>query len=58
MPDPEHDRLLAKFFDEWNVGPRLAEVRKILSEAFDYDEYEKLFEDIPVWSEATQKPPS
>ncbi len=53
----EHARILVEFFDDWNIGPKLAEVRRILSEAFDYDEYEKLFEDVAVWTDFARKPP-
>jgi hypothetical protein len=53
----EHARILSAFFDDWDVGPRLAKVRRILSEAFEYGEYENLFEDVPVWRDAQRKPP-
>ena len=33
-------RLVAEFIDDWDVARRLAAVRRILSEGFDYDELE------------------
>jgi hypothetical protein len=53
----ERARILLDFFRDWDAGPRLARVRRILSEAFGYDEYENLFEDVPVWRDSERKPP-
>jgi hypothetical protein len=38
------------------VGKRLAEARKILSEAISYDDLETALEDVPSWEFTRRKP--
>ncbi len=56
ISEDEHARILSSFFDDWGVGPKLAEVRRILSDAFDYDELEILFADVDTWTYGSRKP--
>jgi hypothetical protein len=53
-----------EFINDWQVAPRLAEARAILSDAFSYDlgpddkdELERLMGEIPKWSSTNRKPP-
>ena len=54
--EEEHDRALAAFVREWSVGPRLAEVRRILSDLVDYDELERLSAGIRTWRATDREP--
>jgi hypothetical protein len=63
--DREHDAAQVRdFVDQWQVMPRLARIRHILSEPFpmtlgndDMDELERLMQDVPHWTESHPDPP-
>jgi hypothetical protein len=50
-------RILDDFITDWDVSRKLAAARRYLSDQFDYDEYEKLMEDVPHWRDSARKPP-
>jgi hypothetical protein len=56
MKKDEAHRVLSDFMDDWSVAARLARVRRLLSEALDYDEEERLFGDVETWSLGARKP--
>jgi hypothetical protein len=56
LSDDEYRRAIVDFVHDWHVGPRLAKVRKVLSEAFDYDELERLFGGVDTWEVDHRKP--
>jgi hypothetical protein len=58
MSETEHERVLSEFMRDWHVGRRLADVRRILSDVFDYDELERLFGDVETWELDHRKPES
>ena len=52
------------FVDHWQVAPRLARIRGLLSEPFPtvlgpdkMDELERLMQDVPHWTESHPEPP-
>lgn len=49
MSEDEQRRILSDFIRDWHVGRRLAEVRRLISNAFDYDELKLLFGDTDIW---------
>ena len=53
----KYQSALASFVEDWNVFGRLTEMRKILSAAFEDDELEREFSDVPSWSPIDPKPP-
>jgi hypothetical protein len=63
--DTERDAAHVRdFVDQWQVAPRLARIRHILSEPFpmtlgndDMDELERLMQDVPHWTESHPDPP-
>jgi hypothetical protein len=56
VPDEEQHRVLAEFLLDWSIGPRLADVRELLSNAFDYEELERLVGNVEIWSSDNRKP--
>ena len=56
MSEEEHRQALVDFLNDWSVGRRLADVRRILSEAFDDDELEVLFGEVETWQSNHRKP--
>ena len=58
VSEDEHRRMLSDFMWEWGVGRRLAEVRRLLSDLFDYDELEHLFGELETWRVSRRKPDS
>jgi hypothetical protein len=64
MSQPDQDRILSEFVDQWDVSRRLAEARRILSESFSYelgeddmDELEREMQDVSFWSINKRAPP-
>jgi hypothetical protein len=58
MERDDYCRLLTEYVETWGVAPKLAYVRRVLSEPLSYDELESLFENVPVWSLNSRQPPS
>ena len=56
LPIEEQHRVLSEFIIDWTVGPRLAQVRHLLSEPLEYDELVKLFGDVEIWTSDHRKP--
>ena len=52
----EFSRRLSAFIIDWDVGRRLAEVRKALSQAFGEDELDELFGEVDMWTQAKTTP--
>jgi hypothetical protein len=52
----EYEKALAAFINDWDVFKRLSEVRAILSELFDYDELERRFSDVEIWTPKHRTP--
>jgi hypothetical protein len=63
--DTEHDATRVRdFVDQWQVLPRLARIRGLLSEPFPttlgddkMEELERLMQDVPHWTESHPDPP-
>ncbi len=57
--DPQHRAAaVGTFVEDWSVFRRLSEMRRLLSEPFDYDDLELKLGNIPAWSPSQTKPPS
>lgn len=56
MSEEEYKQVLSDFVHDWDVGRKLAEVRKTLAGAFGDDELEHLFEGIETWELNHRKP--
>jgi hypothetical protein len=58
VSEDEHRRMLSDFMSDWEVGRRLSEVRRVLSDLFEYDELEQLFGELRSWRVSRRKPDS
>jgi hypothetical protein len=56
MSEEEYQKALSEFIQDWDVGPKLAEVRRILSEPFGDDDLEQIFDEIETWELTHRKP--
>jgi hypothetical protein len=56
-PPDAFARILDDFTLDWDMSRKLAGARSYLSEPFDYDELEKLMEDVGSWRLSAPKPP-